>query len=236
MYICKSLAIISDIVCVCVCVRIRSATAATTIGRTQCAHKLAFINNPKRLVSENDREREREREITVSTHAIDSYIYYYVFMYKRRIRCQITPSTFYYYVTLRGIYPHRIELNSYHFIYSCGIFFAMIIDKYIPVSAYFFFFSQKKIQFKLTRIEKEKVPKLSLFNIILLRLVIWTTSAILSIESVFGLSETTVPVEYRSIDRICNPIDIIIHWSIQEIRCTHSANIIIGVSLVNLSL
>lgn len=96
MYICKSLAIISDIVCVCVCVRIRSATAATTIGRTQCAHKLAFINNPKRLVSENDREREREREITVSTHAIDSYIYYYVFMYKRRIRCQITPSTFYY--------------------------------------------------------------------------------------------------------------------------------------------
>lgn len=109
MYICKSLAIISNILCecVCVCVRTCSATTVITIGRTQCAHKLAFINNPKRLVPENDREREK----SPFPHTRSILLYYYVlcitllyvFMYKRRIRCQITPSMYHYYIILRGI-------------------------------------------------------------------------------------------------------------------------------------
>lgn len=66
---------------VCVCVHARLAAAATTtttvyatIGRTQCAHKLAFINNPaERLVPENDRREKNEEKINVSTHAIDRF-------------------------------------------------------------------------------------------------------------------------------------------------------------------
>lgn len=65
----------------CVCVRARLAAAAATtttvyatIGRTQCAHKLAFINNPaERLVPENDRREKNEEKINVSTHAIDRF-------------------------------------------------------------------------------------------------------------------------------------------------------------------
>lgn len=66
---------------VCMSAYTRSATAATTIGRTQCAHKLAFINNPKRLVSENDQEGKREREREKSPFPHTRSIPIYIIMY-----------------------------------------------------------------------------------------------------------------------------------------------------------
>jgi hypothetical protein len=69
-------------VCVCVCVFTFRHRYDLTIGWTQCAHKLAFINNPKRLGARNwsqrrrERERERERERNHCFHTRNRSLYY----------------------------------------------------------------------------------------------------------------------------------------------------------------